>query len=85
MDLESVRTKIDEIDTGMLTLFAQRAEQSKLIRQFKKPGDVTDALREEDLKRKWVARARTLNVEPVFALRLLDLVLTESKRIQQSS
>lgn len=80
--LESIRKKIDEIDTAMLALVALRMEQSKLAKQHKQGQPVQDAARELHLQKKWNAQAQVLGIEPTLALEMLDLLLVESRNLQ---
>lgn len=80
--LESIRKKIDEIDTAMLALVALRMEQSKLIKAHKHGQPIQDAARELHLQKKWNAQAQVLGIEPTLALEMLDLLLTESRNLQ---
>lgn len=83
MSIESIRTKIDEIDTALVALLALRNEQSLAIKAFKN-GVVQDTDREEKLRKKWETQARALGINPHTALKILDLLLEESRRVQQS-
>ncbi len=85
-DLGNLRDTIDTADFLVLQSLAMRFKAVKSLHPLKKKLKlpVTDKRREVALKKVWKTQAKKLGIRPEFALKLLDLVLRESKHIQSS-
>lgn len=84
--LEEIRRAIDEADEILIRALGARFRAALHLQKLKADGKlpVEDPEREEVLKSLWKDRAKRVDVSPELALLILDFILTESKRIQQS-
>lgn len=81
--LDSIRQQIDSLDRMLLENLAQRFALAKQTRALK--SDTFDPSREEEVRTFWQQAARELDLSPSFAEEILDLLLTESKRLQDAA
>ena len=79
MKLDSIRSKIDEIDLDLLALLEERMELGLRARRFKTTA--TDPRREETVLNRAMRSSLAL-VEASFAERLFSEIIRESKRLQ---
>ncbi len=86
LTIAEVRHAIDEADTVLLKALATRFRAIEHLKVLKKELRVAteDSARERDLKMKWKEQAKTLKISEELALLLLDFILAESKRMQDS-
>lgn len=85
MSLADIRHRIDVLDQEILNLLAQRMEQSRLVAACKADGKIEDRSREKQLREVWGKKARQLELPEELALEILDVILVESKRVQQKN
>jgi len=86
MKLDEIRKKIDLIDEKILV---DLAERFTLVKEMKRLKDklglpVEDKQREKKLKRKIAKKGKKLALRDLFIVRLFDLIIQESKEIQDS-
>jgi prephenate dehydratase/chorismate mutase len=82
MKLDEIRRKIDKIDRELLVLLQERMGMALRAKKFKTA--VADPKREEDV----LARAERMSLdllERSFARQLLNIIIDESKRIQEEN
>jgi chorismate mutase len=79
--LPHLRQQIDALDTTFLKLVAKRFELAKQTRKLKRT--ISDIEREGELRHKWAEEAAALGLSDVFVLNLLNMILAESKRLQE--
>ncbi|RMG69019.1 MAG: chorismate synthase [Calditrichaeota bacterium] len=86
-DLESLREKIDTIDTQILLLLAQRCHLTRKIGKFKEAADrpVEDRQREAQLIDKWRSLGAELDLPDQLVSRLIEEILRASKQMQQEA
>lgn len=79
-----IREAIDEADDILLRALATRFRAVRHLRDIKRQADiqVESPSREEEIKERWKAKAKELDLSPELVLLILDFLLTESKRIQ---
>ncbi len=84
MSMQDNRKRIVEIDRQILDLLSQRFEAVKNIGIAKREqgAPVLDTTREDILRAMYVQFAEELGLDETFVIRYLDILLTESKRIQ---
>ena len=82
MKMDGIRRRIDEIDLELLALLEERMELGLRVRRFK-PG-ATDPRREQVVLDRAMRSSLSL-VEAAFAERLFSDIITESKRLQDTS
>ena len=82
-NLDSLRNKVDEIDSQLFNLLEERFKVSKLIGIYKKERGlkIEDKDRENDLMDK---RKKLSNLPEDFVNKLFELILYESKKIQRA-
>ncbi len=80
MKLEEIRKQIDNIDRQLLVLLQERMGYALRAKKFKQK--VADPKRERDIIEK-AARLRLDLVEHSFARQLLEVIFSESKRLQE--
>ncbi len=85
-NLNNLRDKIDSIDEEIIQLLAKRMDAAIKIKTIKlKAGMATfDPSREEKLKTRIKKLAAQNRLSEGFCLRLYELILVESKRVQDS-
>lgn len=84
--LEEIRDLIDEIDKILLLTLGKRFRAVGFLRNLKNATGIRieDAKREEAVKALWKKHAKEANVPQELALLILDFILVESKRAQES-
>ncbi len=84
--LQKLRGLIDKIDDFILYALSERFQAIELLRELKQAKDmrIADPRRERELKARWKKRAKELKVPEALALLMLDFILVESKRMQES-
>ena len=84
--IDEIRTAIDETDAILLKALAARFRAIRALKKLKKHEGVPleDLNREAQLKALWKQQARELGVPESLALLMLDFILAESKRTQES-
>ena len=80
-DLEGFRHQINQVDTTILELLANRMELARQCRQFK--SSVTDTQREADVFQRVISGSEG-RLSPEFCRSLFSQIITESKRIQEA-
>lgn len=88
MDLETLRARIDEVDTNLLELFEQRMEIAREIARYKDENGlpVLDAERERALLQKHIARVKDHHLAAgteAFFRQLMSLSKDEQRRLTQ--
>jgi len=83
MNLEEYREEIDSIDRQIIRLLEKRFLIIEDIARLKQAEgqEIYDGHREKQVKANW--RAALGGMDPVFVDKMLDLILQESKRIQE--
>lgn len=86
-DLHQLRQIIDLTDETLLQTLAQRMSTAEQIGELKasKNKDVTDSERDEDLRKNWQEKGKKLGLNTDFVNKILDLILKESKQIQNQN
>ncbi|MDD5054755.1 MAG: chorismate mutase [Candidatus Peribacteraceae bacterium] len=81
-----IREAIDEADSLLIRALGARFRGVDFLRRLKKFERIRieDPVREQELKAKWKKEARECKVPEHLALLMLDFILSESKRIQES-
>ena len=84
-DLTSVRHQLDQIDSQILALIAQRCELMKEIAAIKKQQQlaIRDSNREDALLAKLGQLAIHHQVNPLFIQQIFTLIIEESVQLQQ--
>jgi len=85
MSLETLRKKIDLLDTELLRVLAQRLEISKEIAKFKKKHDlpIQNKEREEQLLKERTKIFKELGFsDEKFVRELFELILKKSREVQ---
>ncbi len=84
--LETIRSAISDADQIILRALAARFRAVEHLKEFKKVHHlpVEDLQRETLLKNQWKQAATVLNIPEELALLILDFILAESKRVQNS-
>jgi chorismate mutase len=84
--VDEVRAAIDEADTLLIRALGARFRAVQFLLGIKKAGkmSIEDKARESQLKEKWKKEAKQQKVPEHLALLMLDFILSESKRIQES-
>ena len=82
--IDQHREGIQVIDQQILTLLGNRMKLALQIGVLKKEAGiaVTDKRREDELRKAYVSYGRKHGLSPEFVESLLEVILTESKRIQ---
>lgn len=86
MSLETLRKKIDLLDTGLLRVLAQRLEISKEIAEFKKANHfpIQDRKRELELIKDRIKKGKELGVDDEkFVSELFELIMKKSREVQK--
>ncbi|MBU1703945.1 MAG: chorismate mutase [Nanoarchaeota archaeon] len=86
MALEELRNKIDNINSQIIQLLAERAEVSKKIADEKKKigKDIYDPDREEELLKKVKAIAEEKGVSKELVEQIFRMIVDNSKKIQNT-
>lgn len=79
--ISSIRARIDTLDDQLLAVLSERMQAAMQLKPLKN-GKVEDLERERQVRERWVNRATALGLSPEFAVALLAIILTESKRVQ---
>lgn len=84
ISIDDIREAIDEADKILLKALGARFRAVKYLGQFKKLMKLKkdDPKRELKVKEIWKKQAKKLEIREEFALLILDLIFSESKRIQ---
>ena len=85
--VDEVRAAIDEADTLLIRALGARFRALEFLKRIKKAEklSIEDKAREAQLKEQWKKQAKQHKVPEHLALLMLDFILSESKRIQESS
>ena len=85
--ITKLRQKINKIDKDLLSLIKARIETVLKIKKEKNRNKifVTDILREKELKNRWEKTAAQKKLKVSFVNKVFDLMIKESKRIQNES
>jgi chorismate mutase len=85
-ELEGLRGEIDQIDNTVIQVLARRMQVSKDIKKIKQETGLAtfDPAREEKLKARVSEMAGQNGLSEEFCLQLYELILAESKRVQDS-
>ena len=81
--LQDIRNQIDQLDRELLQKLAERFALCMQTRAHKTQS--LDTSREEEVRSAWISEAQALGISPDFALAVLDLLLQESKALQNTS
>ncbi len=85
MNLNQLRTKLDQIDNQILTLLSERQQVVKKVAQLKQNHQkIHQPERESELIDQKFKQAAKLNLNPMFITKIFELILTESKKLQHS-
>ena len=84
-DISKLREQIDSIDTQVLTLLAQRFALMPDVIAYKKARGlaIQDPTREAELISAKQKLASELGVSEEFAQKLFELIMSESRRLQE--
>lgn len=85
--LKNLRKQFDAIDEEIISLMAQRMELSNEMGQLKQQENlpIQDSDREMELMKKLKKNARFKGVSESFIIQLYEMILKESRRIQEST
>jgi len=85
-ELENLRDDISKITRDIIRLCGERFSLARKIGEIKAQRrlPIEDLGAEENLKREILEECRTSRVDKEFGLKLLNLLLDESKRIQRN-
>ena len=83
-DLNKIRTKVDKIDTQILTLIKKRLDLVVKIGQIKKANNlnVRDLKREREVMEKITLKAAVIGLSPLFVKKLWQLIFKQSYKIE---
>jgi monofunctional chorismate mutase len=83
-DIESLRSRLDDVDDHILTLVARRMEIAREIGALKLTANapVLDTEREAAVARRWTAAGERLGLEGDALHELLDVLLRMSRKVQ---
>ncbi len=75
-DLENLRTQIDNLDSQLLQLLADRMDSARAIGRYKQEHNLTplDLERWRAVLQSWLAQAETLQLPEEFVTKLYDLI-----------
>lgn len=84
MDIKTLREKIDGIDREILDLIRERFSLLPDVAQYKKENNlpIKDEPRERELISKQTERARGMGLSASFIKELFELIIAESRKIQ---
>jgi len=79
-DLEGQREKIDLIDDKIIRLIVERMKIIGKISKIKEHSklEIRDIKRENQIKRKWIKRAKAKGANEKLSLKVISLLLEES-------
>jgi len=82
--MQTIRRKIDEIDTQILELLSKRQQLSLEIAEQKKGLNLPlrDDKREQEINERLKTQAAKLNLSSAFIVQLFELIFEESRRLQ---
>jgi len=85
-ELENLRNDISKVTIEIIRLCGQRLSLARKVGQIKvQRGFPTEDLKvEENLRREILEKCQFFGVNAQFGLKLLDLLLDESKRVQRN-
>ena len=85
--LDQLREQIDRSDEELLYILKRRFQTVKKIAKYKKKSnlEVFDLNRENNVIIKIIAKARTMQLDDNFTRELFELILEESKKIQEKA
>ncbi len=85
MDIDSLRSRIDKLDTKILRLLKRRFKTVEKLSIRKRQEDlpIKDVQREERIHKSIAQRAKSFHLNPSFTKKLFTLILDESKNIQK--
>jgi len=83
--LDQLREQIDRADQELLYILKRRFQTAKKIAKHKQKNNIKiiDSNRENDLIITIIAKARTMGLDDNFTRELFEIILDESKRIQE--
>lgn len=83
--LKNFRRQIDRIDDEFLILLKRRFQLSKKVSKYKMCNNipVMDPSREDEILTRLAAKARTMDIGESFSRRFYELVLSQSKLLQE--
>lgn len=86
MDIDSLRSRIDKLDTKIIRLLKRRFKTVEKLSTFKKQEGlpIKDALREERMHKSIAKKAESFHLNPIFTKKLFNLILDESKKLQKN-
>ena len=86
LTLAEVRSPNDDADEILLRTLAVRFKAVEHLRAIKREANVPteDVVRENKLRDKWKKLSEKFKLRPEFALLILDIILVESKRLQDA-
>lgn len=84
MSIDEIRKKIDELDTELVKILAKRIELIKKVSDIKKKKNIPihDPEREKEIIKEKKTIANELNLNPEFIEEIFEIILKESKNIQ---
>ena len=85
--LNYLRMQINKIDISLISLLSRRFKYAVKIKEekTKKSLKINDALREKELRNFWSKIAGKEKINAEFVNKLLNLIVKESKRIQNEN
>lgn len=86
MDIDSLRSRIDKLDTKIIRLLKRRFKTVEKLSTFKKQEGlpIKDAPREERMHKSIAKKAESFHLNPIFTKKLFNLILDESKKLQKN-
>jgi chorismate mutase-like protein len=86
MDIKKLREKIDGIDKEILDLLKERFSYLSEIVAYKQENNlpIEDSVRERELISKCVERGQNRGLKADFVREVFELIIDESKRIQNA-
>lgn len=85
MDIDSLRSRIDKLDTKILRLLKRRFKTVEKLSLFKKELGlpIKDAQREDRIHKSIAKKATSFHLNATFTKKLFTLILDESKNLQK--
>ncbi|MCR4417909.1 MAG: chorismate mutase [Ignavibacteria bacterium] len=83
--LDELRKRIDLVDQQILLLLSARNDFVKKVAQLKKENGIPvyDESREKQLINDWIESSKILGLSEEFVKSILELIISESRRIQK--
>ncbi len=85
MKLDSIRAKINKIDTQLVGLISKRQSLMPAVGKYKKENKLplTDLAREKEILESKKKIAKQLKLNPIFIEKIFKLLFKEGKKVQK--